>query len=192
MLIQKEPGNQKIHRLRVIHIQEGDWQAFLKLSVACSTIKHASDTKSLHPNQYGGVPGSQAITPAILNVITQDYIKMTITPAAITYKDAASCYDRLVEPFTNLALRAIGCPATHLTLHSAVHQTMKYHIKTPNGVTSQHSGHTPPTKPFWGAGQGAWRQRLPAPSRAWVMWLWLCSWLWLFLCLCLCLRLRIG
>ena len=80
---------------------------------------------------------------------------MTITPAAITYKDAASCYDRLVEPFTNLALRAIGCPATHLTLHSAVHQTMKYHIKTPNGVASQHSGHTPPTKPFWGAGQGA-------------------------------------
>ena len=84
MMIQKEPGNQKIHRLRVIHIQEGDWQAFLKLSVARTTIHHASHHQALHQNQYGGVPGSQAITPAILNVITQDYLRMKLTPAAIT------------------------------------------------------------------------------------------------------------
>ena len=38
MLIQKEPGNQKIHRMRVIHIQEGDWQAFLKLTITRKTI----------------------------------------------------------------------------------------------------------------------------------------------------------
>ena len=110
MLIQKEAGNQKIHRLRVIHIQEADWQAFLKLSVTRNTIHHAHHHNALHPNQYGGVPGSQAITPAVLNINTQDYLRMTVTPAAVTYKDAASCYDRLVEPYTNLALRTIGCP----------------------------------------------------------------------------------
>lgn len=31
MMIQKEPGNQKIHRLHVIHIQENNWQAFFKI-----------------------------------------------------------------------------------------------------------------------------------------------------------------
>ena len=98
MLIQKEAGNQKIHRLRVIHIQEADWQAFLKLSVTRHTIHHASRQRALHPNQYGGVPGSQAITPAVLNVNVQDYLHLTLTPATITYYDAANCYDRLVEP----------------------------------------------------------------------------------------------
>ncbi len=155
MLIQKEAGNQKIHRLRVIHIQEADWQAFLKLSVTRTTIHHAHHHQALHPNQYGGVPGSQAITPAVLNINTQDYLRMTITPAAVTYKDAASCYDRLVEPYTNLALRAIGCSPSHLRLHSAVHQRMRYHIKTANGIAPDYCHHNPPTEPFWGAGQGA-------------------------------------
>ena len=155
MMIHKEPGNNKIHRLRVIHIQEGDWQAFLKLSVTRKTIHHANKHRALHPSQFGGVPGSHAITPAILNANIQDYLHMTCTPAAIVYKDAASCYDCLVEPFTNLALCAIGCPPTHLQLHSAVHQTMKYHIKTPNGIVQQSTSHNPPLHPFWGAGQGA-------------------------------------
>ena len=155
LMIQKEPGNQKIHRLRVIHIQEGDWQAFLKISVARRTISHAANNNALHPNQYGGIPGSQAITPAILNLNIQDYLRMTVTPAAITYKDAASCYDRLVDPYTNLALRAIGCPPPHLRLHSEVNKNMRYHVKTANGIVSDYCQHTPPTNPFWGAGQGA-------------------------------------
>ena len=91
MLIQKEAGTQKIHRLRGIHIQEADWQAFLKLSVTRHTIHHASCRHVIHPNQYGGVPGFQAITPAVLNLNVKDYLRMTLTPAAITYYDAASC-----------------------------------------------------------------------------------------------------
>ena len=80
---------------------------------------------------------------------------MTVTPAVITYKDAASCYDRLVEPYTNLALHAMGSEATHLHLHSQVHQSMRYHIKTANGIVSEYCQHNPPSSPFWGAGQGA-------------------------------------
>ena len=80
---------------------------------------------------------------------------MTITPTAITYKDAASCYDRLVEPYTNLSLRALGCPPSHLNLHSLVHQRMRYHIKTQNGIATQYTSHQPNSSSFWGAGQGA-------------------------------------
>ena len=77
---------------------------------------------------------------------------MTVTPAVFTYKDAASCYDWLVEPYTNLALQVMGCDSTHLKLHSQVHQAMRYHIKTANGIVSEFCQHNPPHKPFWGAG----------------------------------------
>ena len=80
---------------------------------------------------------------------------MTVKPAAITYKDAASCYDRLVEPMTNIALRSLGAHPSHLHLHSAVHSNMRYHIKTANGIVKEYCQHNPPHDPFWGAGQGA-------------------------------------
>ena len=126
MLIQKEPGNQKIHRLRVIHLQESDWQAFLKLSVSRRTIHHAANNNALHPNQYGGIPGSPAITPAILNLNIHDYLRMTVTPAAITYKDAASCYTCLVKPATNLSLQ----PYKPLVAPKSIYPYTQKYIRT--------------------------------------------------------------
>ena len=47
------------------------------------------------------------------------------------------------------------CHKPHLSLHSAVHQRMRYHVKTINGLSPSYCSHNPPHSPFWGAGQGA-------------------------------------
>ena len=104
LLIQKEPGNQKIHRLRTIHIQECDWQALLRIQVAHKTLPHASAHDVIHPDQWGGVPGRTAIDPAIQAVQEMDYSRMTLQSVAIKFNNAKSCYDRLIEPQTNISL----------------------------------------------------------------------------------------
>ena len=154
LLIQKEEGNQKIHCLRTIHIQECNWQAILRISVAKKTLPHAASLQKIHHAQWGGVPGKTAIDPAIQAIQAIDYSHMTLTNMAIQYNDAKSCYDRLIEPQTNIALHALGCPPKILLLHSEVHQHMKFYIKTSNGVAPEYSCHNI-TGPFWGAGQGA-------------------------------------
>ena len=154
LLIQKEEGNQKIHRLRTIHIQECDWQAILRITIAKKTIPNAAAHRKIHPDQWGGVPGKTAIDPAIQCIQELDYSRMSLTNVAFQFNDAKSCYDRLIEPQTNISLRAIGCPTKILMLHSQVHQHMKFYIKTANGIAPEFSCHSI-MGPFWGAGQGA-------------------------------------
>ena len=56
MMIYKEPGNIKIHRLRVIHLYEADmslmWGEHWKRA-----MREAVDRKTLHQGQFGGLPG---------------------------------------------------------------------------------------------------------------------------------------
>jgi hypothetical protein len=59
MMMKKEPGSHKIHRLRVIHLYEADYN--LLLCVKWKTaVHHATHDKTLNPSQKGGVPGCNA------------------------------------------------------------------------------------------------------------------------------------
>ena len=65
VMILKQPGNQKIHRLRVIHLYEHDYNLLLAIKW-CSLIQHCVHTRKFNPGQYGGLPGHDAITPTII------------------------------------------------------------------------------------------------------------------------------
>lgn len=56
MMIEKERGNHKIHRLRVIHIYEADYNLMLCVKWK-QALHHASNKHLLNPHQHGGVPG---------------------------------------------------------------------------------------------------------------------------------------
>ena len=59
VMIEKDPGNSKIHRLRVIHLYEADYN-FLLQAKWRALIQHAESEQSLHPGQYGGRAGREA------------------------------------------------------------------------------------------------------------------------------------
>ena len=64
VMILKEPGNFRIHRLRVIHLYEADYN--LILSVKWRQIVHAAKDKGiLNPGQYGAVPNRCAPDPVL-------------------------------------------------------------------------------------------------------------------------------
>ena len=65
IMILKQPGNHKIHRLHVIHLYEHDYNLLLAEKWR-SLIHHCVNTKKFNPGQYGGLPGHDAITPTII------------------------------------------------------------------------------------------------------------------------------
>ena len=65
VMILKEPGNNKIHRLRVLHIYEHDYN--LILAVKWRHLIYAGTfARTLNAGQYGAVPGRDAVTPTII------------------------------------------------------------------------------------------------------------------------------
>jgi hypothetical protein len=70
-MIFKDTGNYKIHRLRVIHIYEADFN--LLLPVKWRELLHAADRRgTINPGQYGGQPGHEASSLALLEKLCID------------------------------------------------------------------------------------------------------------------------
>ncbi len=65
-LIVKEPGNPKIHRLRVIHLYEADYNLILGLFWARKLVPNAEDNRLFNSSCYGSRPGLSAVDPVLL------------------------------------------------------------------------------------------------------------------------------
>jgi len=62
MRILKEERNRKVHRLRVLHLYEADYNLLLRMNWRKSTHQSV-DNNLLHNSQYVEVPGRDSITP---------------------------------------------------------------------------------------------------------------------------------
>ena len=63
IMLQKDPGNPRIHRLRVIHIYEADYNMLLAIKWR-QALHFAEDQKLLNDGMYGSRPGRTAHEPA--------------------------------------------------------------------------------------------------------------------------------
>jgi hypothetical protein len=95
VMIHKEAGNHKIHRLRVIHLFEADYN--LILSVKWRQQIYAADKEQLvNPGQYGSYPGREATSLCLLEELKTDISYSSRKPIIKFDKDASSCYDRII------------------------------------------------------------------------------------------------
>jgi hypothetical protein len=65
IMIQKDPGNSKVHQLQVIHIYKADYNSLLQAKWR-SLLQNAEQNNLLHPGQYGSRSGQDALIPAFL------------------------------------------------------------------------------------------------------------------------------
>ena len=61
MMIYKEEGNVKIHRLQIIHLYEADMSLMWGVHWR-NAMKRAVNDCTLHQGQYGGLPGRDCTT----------------------------------------------------------------------------------------------------------------------------------
>jgi hypothetical protein len=73
-MILKEQNNHKIHRLRVIHLYEQDYNLILGFKWR-TLITHNLPLNTLHPCQSGGLPGRDSITPTFIEEMQYELSK---------------------------------------------------------------------------------------------------------------------
>lgn len=152
-MIFKDHGIFKIHRLRVIHIFEAD----LNLLYACKwrqLVNHADANHLIHSGQFGGRPGYEATTMALLEELRIDVSIMTRRTLMTFDNDAASCYDRITINLASVVNRKYGLHKNITAIHGKVLGQTNYSLITANGVSTRTYRHSA-TAPLYGTGQGA-------------------------------------
>ncbi|KAI2508454.1 hypothetical protein MHU86_5981 [Fragilaria crotonensis] len=154
VMIEKDAGKPCIHRLRIVHLFEADFNFFLKLQWGHRLVRHACALDLLHDSQHGSIPRRTAMDPIMLIQLTTDLCRILRHDMARFDNDASACYDRIIVALGMLAARRCGMPKNAVRLHADALQFMKYTVKTAYGVSESNYSGTP-FAPLFGTGQGS-------------------------------------
>ena len=153
VMLQKDAGNPRIHRLRVIHLYEADYNLLLAVKWR-QALYNAEKEKILNDGLYGSRPGRSAHDPAFIEVLQNEIYRTSMKSGVVYDLDAASCYDRIVPNVAAIRSRRVGMPAPLVHLNMATLEKARYHVKTKLGVSEGHYTHHSMT-PLYGTGQGS-------------------------------------
>ena len=127
IMLEKDPGNPKIHRLRVIHLYEADYNLILGV-IWRELIHHCEDHHLLHPSLYGARPGRGALDPVFIEELTNEITRLTRKPLIKNAEDATACYDRIIPGIGTLASRSHGLHRQVALVMGRTLEEVKYHL----------------------------------------------------------------
>jgi hypothetical protein len=153
-MLEKIPGKPFLHKLRVIHILEADYNLALKQIFGKRLLQNCEKFGMLGDVQDGFRKGRSTIRTILHNEITNDYNKRLRINNYIGMTDISGCFDRIVAPVISILNLKNGCPAASVDMHATTLQNAKYHLKTKMGVSDNFYSHSKST-PVYGNDQGA-------------------------------------
>ena len=152
-MIFKETGNYQIHRLRVIHIYEADFN--LLLAVKWRQLLQSADLLGLiNEGLFGGRPGCEAQSLTSLEELKYDISFMTRRTLFNFDNDATSCYNRIIVALASLINRKYGLHRKVVAVHASTLQQARFHLRTVSGISTQFYSHSIQF-PIFGSGQGS-------------------------------------
>ena len=152
-MILKEPDNYKINRLRVIHLYEQDYNLILAIKWR-DLIRQSTNKQLLHPTQFGGVLGRDAVIPTLIEELQYEISWASKRPLVHLDYDATACYDRITMNLGSLVSRSFGQHRSIAFINARTLEEAKYYLKTQLGVSERHYKHCL-LYPIYGSGQGA-------------------------------------
>ena len=152
-MLEKDPGNPRIHRLRVIHLYEWDFNLLLCVKWR-ELLHHVTDNRLINRACYGTTPGHSSLGPVFLQELEYEITRLTRRPLLHFDNDATSCYDRIPCFLANLASRKYGMDKKVCIVQAKTLQHARYYLKTKLGISDEHAEHTQEC-PWFGTGQGS-------------------------------------
>ena len=149
----KDPGCIKIHRTRVIHIYEADFNLMLGLKWPVA-LYQSEALKQLNDGQYGSRPRRNAVDPVMIEELQFEISRASRRMFLQTNYDATACYDPIIPNLAMAVSKRFGV-SPQVTLSNA--QTLlhaRYHIRTELGLSESSYSHSP-NMPIFGTGQGS-------------------------------------
>jgi hypothetical protein len=90
VMIEKDTGIPAIHRLRIIHLYEADYNLFLKIQWGLRLIRHGEMHHGLNDQQFGSPKDRTAMDPVLLKQLSYDLSHQCHTSLATFNNDASA------------------------------------------------------------------------------------------------------
>ena len=152
-MLEKDPGTPKIHRLRVIHLYEYDFNIILCIKWR-QLLHHATSHHLINPHCYGSQPGKCALDAVLTKELEYELCRLTRKALVQFDNDAASCYDRIPCFLANVASRKYGMAKQVCIVQGKTLAAARYHLKTKLGISEEYVMHSYEA-PWFGTGQGS-------------------------------------
>ena len=139
VLLEKTPGNNKIHKMRGIVLVEGDFNYYMKEVLARRMLRSAQERNQV-PIECFAKKGSNCINAVMTKIMFCDESRTHHHPTCIGGNDFADCYDRMAHPPASLALQSFGLPRPAIRVLLIAMQTMRFFLRTGFGESTRSYG----------------------------------------------------
>jgi hypothetical protein len=151
-MLYKEPGNDKIHRTRVIYLYKADYNLAmgLKWKEAMTLSEHETN---LNSGQYGSRPSrGGAHDPVFIEEFQLEISRASRKTLLQINYDASSCSDQIIPNLAALVSQKYGVPQPAVITNVRTLEAAQYKLKTDLSVSEQWYQHNAEF-PIYGTGQ---------------------------------------
>ena len=134
VMIEKSPGDERIHCLRVIYLYEHDYGLFLAIFWG-KLLQSAEKRNSINRGQFGGRAGHDAQSLVFIEELKNEISNCSRKCLVNFDNDASSCYDRIIPALASLIGRAKGLHRNVTYVHAQTLKEAKYKLKTNLGLS---------------------------------------------------------
>jgi hypothetical protein len=152
-LIEKLPGTPLIHKLRVIHLIESDFNLMIGILWGRRMMRAGEDSQAFNEGQGGSRPGRRTQELLLTKHLHYAILRLSRQNGSSFDNDAKSCFDRIVMPVASLAAQQLGMPTKACEVFLSTLSKIKYHVKTAYGI-SERSYSSNDKRTIHGPGQG--------------------------------------
>ena len=124
LLLPKDKGQPKIHRLRIINTYDLEYNLILKYVWSKKGMQKSEKNKWLGDNATGGRKGMNTIETSTLNELIIESRRVTKQPLCTHQDDAIGRYDRIIRTYGTINSRKFEIPDDVCKLHLKAHDNM--------------------------------------------------------------------
>jgi len=154
IMLKKDHGSARCHRLRIIALFESDLNQAKRLLIGRTLSHHLEDSHLLPSMQFGSRRGRQSQSAVLQKVLCHDMTRIMKATTAFIENDAIGCYDQLVNNLILLLLARLGFAQSVCSCLGSLWDSTTHFIKTLYGTSSVTYSSTAEI-PLFGPGQGS-------------------------------------